>query len=224
MLMPSREHKIESEKRVGVTLSLSNLMNRYPDKQSVIDHLERFRWGNKPHCTKCGCNSKLRPQDKHPGRWWCGNCSSYFTVRTGTPLEDAKVDPRKWLFAAYLLMTARKGISAIQFSKEASVSYPAEWYMLHRLRLGCGEKMETLRGTLEADETYLGGKEGNKHSNRKLDVGGGTGGKPPVFGVRERGGRMVAKPVEPTESASLPRTGWTPCSGAWWASSSPTGS
>ena len=99
------------KKRHAKTISLFELMEKYPTEEDAIKYLERLRWGNERHCTRCGSVEKITPQSKHPGRYWCGNCRKYFTARTGTPLEYGKVDLRKWIFAAYLLMTARKGIS-----------------------------------------------------------------------------------------------------------------
>ena len=138
-----------AKKRRATTLSLFDLMTKYPTEQDAIDYLERIRWGDKPCCTRCGDPEKITVQPKHPGRYWCGLCRNYFTARTGTPLEYAKVDVRKWLFAGYLLMTARKGISAMQLSKELDVQYNTAWYMLHRLRISCGRGLEVLRGTVE---------------------------------------------------------------------------
>ena len=189
------------EKRKADTLSLFDLMQRYSTKQSAIEYLERIRWGDSPFCTKCGGTDRITAQKRRPGNYWCGECRSYFNARTGTPLEDAKVDPRKWLFAAYLLMTARKGISALQLKHELSVSYPTAWYMLHRLRIGCGGRLEALGGTVEVD---IGGSETNKHHAKKLNPGGReTAGKTAVAGVRERGGKVRTQPVERDDRATL---------------------
>ena len=162
--------------RVAKTLSIFSIMERFPAKLDALRYFEQVRWGDKPICTKCGCDSKITPQKKHPGRYWCGDCRGYFTALTGTPLEYGKVDPRKWLYASYLLMTARKGVSSLQLSKGLDVSQPTAWYMLHRLRLACGDNMEALKGVVEMDATYLGGKEMNKHARRKLRAGRETTG------------------------------------------------
>jgi len=186
-------------KRIAKTLSLFAIMGQYPTREDAIRYFECVRWGDSPVCTKCGCDSKVTAQKKHPGRYWCGDCRSYFTALTGTPMEYGKVDPRKWIFASYLLMTARKGISAMQLSKEISVHYATAWYMLHRLRLACGNNMEALGGVVEMDATYIGGKRENmSNAKQKAMKGAGRGavGKTAVVGMRERNGHTKAVVVE----------------------------
>ena len=190
------------KKRVAKTLSLFELMQRFPTETEAIAYFEHLRWGNKPHCVRCGSKNRITKQAK-PGRYWCGHCRQFFNAWTNTPLEYGKVKLNKWIFAAYLLMTARKGISSMQLSKELNTRQDTAWYMLHRLRVACGPKrMKALRGSVEIDECYLGGSEPMKHTDKRSKRGSYAD-KQMVLGMRERGGRTFAIPIKTRDMDTL---------------------
>lgn len=190
-------------KRVATTLSLFNLMQTFPGKAEAVAYLERIRWGDSPCCSRCGAADGITRQKQKPENYWCKYCRKYFNAWTDTPLEYGKVELHKWIYAAYLLMTARKGISSMQLSKELSVTQTTAWYILHRLRVACGDQLEALHGDVEVDEVYLGGKEANKHEHKKLKQGRGAVGKQAVLGMRERGGRVKAMPIPDTGKPTI---------------------
>jgi transposase-like protein len=187
-----------------VTISTFQLFEKFPDQESARIYLEGRLWPNGVKCPTCKCGERITT--RKGGYYRCNACSFDFTVRTGTIFGRSHVPLHKWLYAMYLLVTSRKGISSLQLSKEIGITQKSAWFLLHRLREACGNDLTKLQGIVEVDETYVGGLAKNMHkSKRKALEGLGTGGKGKaiVMGLRERNGKVVAGVIPDTSSQTL---------------------
>lgn len=172
--------------------TLIQLMNALPDEQAAIDHFTAIRWKNGAFCPHkdCGSTKVYHFSDNRTHK--CGQCRKRFSIKVGTIFEDSKIPLRSWMLAIWLITSHKKGIASTQLAKDLGVTQKTAWFMLHRLRYAIKTQSfnRPLAGEIEADETFIGGKEKNKHAWQRTGGKQGGAGKVAVLGMLERGGEL----------------------------------
>jgi transposase-like protein len=187
-------------------LTLDEIARHFHTDEAAREYLERVRWPNGPTCPHCKSKErvwKLEANEEKKirnGLYQCADCKKQFTVTVGTIFEDSHIPLRKWLVAWYMICTSKKGVSALQMQRMLALgSYRTAWMMMHKIRHALRDPLladDKLGGTVEADETYVGGK--TKGMGRAY-----VGNKTPVVSLVERKGRVRSQIVPVVTSHNL---------------------
>ena len=189
-------------------LSLVEVMDLFPTEDAAAKWFEGIVWAGGRCCGKCG-SLNTREANHKTMPYWCTDCRSYFSVRTGTPLAKSNVPLRKWAIAIYLCLTSMKSVSSIELHRDLKVTQSTAWFILHRIReawmpnLGGGGEGAPCDGPTEVDEECMGGKRKNRSRAKQATLEGrGAVGKTAIVGMKGRTARQVRAKV--VESADMP--------------------
>ena len=188
------------------TISIMELHEKFPDERSARDWLENLYWPDGRCCGHCGSVRTSAVKNENPMPYRCRDCRRFFSIRTGSSIQNSKLPLRTWVFATYFYVMHRKGISSVELAKFMEVTQKTAWFMLHRLREAWDEHdLDRFDGPVEVDETHVGGILSRMHAkDRRAARRMKSFGKSIVVGIRDRPTRQVrAKVVDRTDAETL---------------------
>jgi len=190
--------------------SFAQMLSVLNTETKCREFLENLRWNNEPVCPHCGSQNKnhyeLKTKGEFKGLRKCKDCRERFTVTVGTMFEGSHIPLRKWFIAIYIFSSHKKGISSLQLHRDLGVTQKTAWFMLQRLRNTFQQDHTTIKFTepVQLDETFVGGKNRNRHADKKVKDSQGRSfkDKTPVFGLLSNG-KVITQVVPDTKASTL---------------------
>lgn len=188
--------------------NLAQLTEYFADKQTCIEYLTNLRWNGHVTCTFCGHDKvyELKGENK---RFKCAKCRKQFSSIKGTIFENSPIPLQKWFMAVYILTAHKKGISSVQLGTDLGVTQKTAWFMNHRIRFALQVKSfdasEQMEGPVQVDETFIGGKNKNRHADKKVKESQGRSvkDKTPVLGLTDGQGKVYTQVIPNTQAKTL---------------------
>ena len=183
-------------------ISVVELFEMFPDNAAAEHWIEQQRWPNGITCPRCDSTRHSVIASRKPMPYRCKDCRKHFSVHYGTVMQDSNLGLQKWVIAIYMMTVGIKGTSSMRLHRDLKMTQPTAWHLMQRIRQAFVDGSEKLSGPVEVDETYIGGKEGNKHASKRVRFAHGSVTKQAIVGMKSR---VTAQVIKPVSSVTLQR-------------------